>query len=50
MRLEDRDRMFELCRLIQRETDLKKLTLWIADWNELVHRKILELSRPKKTK
>jgi hypothetical protein len=40
---EDRDRMFELCRRIARETDAKKLALWIADLNELIQRKIAEL-------
>jgi hypothetical protein len=40
---DDRERMIEVSRRIARETDLKKLSLWIADFNELLRRKIAEL-------
>lgn len=44
---EDRERMIELCRRIHRETDPRKLALWIEDLNELIQRKIEDLkSRP----
>lgn len=33
----------ELCRRIHRETDPKKLALWIHDLNEVIQRKIDEL-------
>ena len=40
---ENRDRMIELCRRIDRETDPRRLALWIADLTELIQRKIQEL-------
>jgi hypothetical protein len=42
---EDRERMFELCRLIDRETDPRKLAVWIRELNLLIRRKIDELRR-----
>ena len=45
---EDRDLMIELSKRIARETDIKKLTSWIDELNELIQSKIRELrySRP----
>jgi hypothetical protein len=42
---EDREQMFDLCRRIDRETDPKKLALWIADLNHLIQGKINELRK-----
>lgn len=46
---DDRDRMFELCRRIDREIDPRKLALWIADLNQLIQRKIEELRKSPKS-
>jgi len=43
MSSEDRERMIELCRRIHRETNPRKLTLWIDDLNALIQRKIEDL-------
>jgi hypothetical protein len=42
---EDRDHMLELCRRIGRETESKRLALWIAELHELIQRKVDELKR-----
>jgi hypothetical protein len=43
MTADDRERMLELCRRIARESDAKRLALWINELNEIIHRKIDEL-------
>jgi hypothetical protein len=40
---EDRERMFELCRLIDREADPRRLAVWIDELTLLIRRKIDEL-------
>jgi len=40
---DNRDQMMQLCRRIWRETDAKRLALWIADLNVIIQRKIDEL-------
>ena len=40
---EDRDRMLVLCRRIYRESDPRKLALWITDLHKLIQRKVEEL-------
>lgn len=37
--------MMELCRRIERETDPKRLSLWIEDLNQIIRRKIDELKK-----
>ena len=49
MNPEDRERMFELCWRIDRETDSKKLALLIADLNQVIQRKINELRKQPKS-
>ena len=46
---EDRDQMIELVKRIARETDPKKLAVWINDLNELIQSKIRELRETRKT-
>jgi hypothetical protein len=46
---EDRDQMIALVRRIARETDPKRLALWINDLNELIQSKIRELRETRKT-
>ena len=46
---EDRDQMIELCRRIARETDPKKLAVWIEDLNGLIRNKIRELRDAQKS-
>jgi len=40
---EDRDRMLVLCRRIYRESDPRKLALWITELHKLIQRKVEEL-------
>jgi hypothetical protein len=40
---EDRNQMIELCKRIARESDPKKLALWIEELNEIIQSKIREL-------
>jgi hypothetical protein len=40
---ENRDHMMELCRRICRETDAKRLALWIDELNVLIRRKVEEV-------
>ena len=40
---EDRDRMIELCKRIARETDPKKLAVWIDELKETIQSRIREL-------
>ena len=47
MKPDDRERMLELCRRIDRETDPKRLALWIEDLNQLIQRKIEDLRTAK---
>jgi hypothetical protein len=46
---EDRDQMIELVRRISRETDPKRLAVWINDLNELIQSKIRERRESRKT-
>jgi len=45
---EDRERMMELCRRIARETDSKRLALWIEDLNQIIKRKIDDLKKQRR--
>ena len=45
MTVADRDQMLELCRRIHRETDPKRLALWITDLNDLIQGKVDELKK-----
>jgi hypothetical protein len=42
---EDRDRMIELCKRIARETDTKKLAVWIDELKETIQSKIRNSAR-----
>ena len=42
---QDRDQMMELCRRIYRETDDKRLALWIGELNEIIRRKVEGLKK-----
>lgn len=42
---EDRERMFELCRIIDRENDPKMLAVWISELHEVLRRKLDELKK-----
>jgi len=46
---QDRDQMMELCRRIERETDPKRLSLWIEDLNQIIRRRIDELKKAKQS-
>ena len=46
---EDRDLMIELSKRIARETDIRKLTSWIDELNELIRSKIRELRDSERT-
>ena len=46
---EDRDQMIELCRRIARESDPKRLALWIHELSGLIQSKIRELRETRKT-
>ena len=46
---EDRSQMVELVKRIARETDPKRLAVWINDLNELIQSKIRELRETRKT-
>lgn len=40
---QDREQMFELCRRIQREEDVKRLAIWIDELNQIIRRRLDEL-------
>jgi hypothetical protein len=45
---EDRNQMIELCKRIARESDPKKLALWIEELNEIIQSKIRELRQARR--
>jgi|HubBroStandDraft_4_1064222.scaffolds.fasta_scaffold4283316_1 hypothetical protein len=45
MNPEDRERMFELCRIIDRETDPKMLAAWIMELHKVLRLKVDELRK-----
>jgi hypothetical protein len=46
---EDRNEMIELVKRIARETDPKRLAVWIEDLNGLIQSKVKELRESRKT-
>jgi hypothetical protein len=43
MTADDRDQMIELCRIIYRETDPKRLAIYALELNQFIRRKLYEL-------